>query len=130
MKKIFMMCIISLSLLGAYEAPMSILGSTYVDSKAAFELFNKGVKFLDVRPHSSIVRGKIKSAFEMYVGNMNPQMLAMIIKKNEPVVVYCNGQQCSLTPEAIVKMKSWGYTKLYYYRDGYPAWNYYKLPTE
>jgi rhodanese-related sulfurtransferase len=130
MKKIFLICVISLSLFGAYVAPMSVQGSTYVDSKAAFDLFNQGVKFLDVRPQNSIARGKIRGAIEMYVGNMNPQMISMIIKKDEPVVVYCNGQHCSLTPEAINLMKNWGYSKLYYYRDGYPAWNYYNLPTE
>ena len=130
MKKLFIICIMSFGLFGSYTAPMRVEGSTYVDSKAAFELFNKGAKFLDVRPQGSISKGKIKNAIEMYVGHMSPQKIMLFVKKDEPVVVYCNGQQCSLTPEAIILMKKWGYTKLFYYRDGYPAWKYYNLPTQ
>ena len=130
MKKLFVICIMSLSLFGAYVAPMSVKGTTYVDSKATFELFQKGVKFLDVRPQGSISRGKIKGAIEMYVGSMSLQKIMLFVKKDEPVVVYCNGQHCSLTPEALILMKNWGYTKLYYYRDGYPAWKHYGLPIE
>lgn len=95
-----------------------------------YELFKKGAKFLDVRPQGSISKGKIKGAIEMYVGHMTLQKIMLFVKKDEAVVVYCNGQHCSLTPEALILMKNWGYTKLYYYRDGYPAWKYYGLPVE
>lgn len=130
MRVFLLMCLVSITLFAQYRAPMDVEGSTYVDSKAAYALYQKGAKFLDVRPPNSIARGKIKGAIEMYVGYMTPEKLANVIKKDQAVVVYCNGQYCSLTPEALIKMKKWGYLKLYYYRDGYPAWKYFNLPSE
>lgn len=70
-----------------------------------YELFKKGAKFLDVRPQGSISKGKIKGAIEMYVGHMTLQKIMLFVKKDEAVVVYCNGQHCSLTPEALILMK-------------------------
>ena len=117
-------------LYAAYVAPMSVEGSTYVDTQKAYGLYQKGVKFLDVRPQSITKQGKIKGAKEFYVGYMTPSNITNAVSKSEEVVVYCNGQHCSLTPEALSLMVSWGYKKLYYYRDGYPAWEFNGLPIE
>lgn len=126
MSKLFFTFFVLLSSLFAdYEAPMQIPGTTYCDSKQAYFLHKKGVKFLDVRPLAHYKRGHIKDAINIYVDALTPETLAKLIKPNEEVVVYCNGRTCSLTPEAIIKMLSWGYTHIYYYRDGYPAWKYY-----
>ena len=130
MKKIVIIVLLAVGLFGSYVAPMSVKGTTYVDSQKAFELFNKGVKFIDVRPKSSSARGKIKGAVELYVGYMTPSAIQSVLKKEEEAVLYCNGQRCSLTPEALEILVGWGYTKLYYYRDGYPAWEFYGLPVE
>lgn len=130
MKKLLVMALLAVGLYGSYIAPMNVSGSTYVDSQKAFELFNQGIKFIDVRPKSSSARGKIKGAIELYVGYMTPNAVKSLLKKDEPVVIYCNGQRCSLTPEALEMLAKWGYKKLYYYRDGYPAWEFYGLPVE
>lgn len=130
MKKLWVMVLLAVGLYGSYIAPMSVKGTTYVDSQKAFELYNNGVKFIDVRPKSSSARGKIKGAIELYVGYMTPNALKSVLNKDDEAVVYCNGQRCSLTPEALEMMLKWGYTKLYYYRDGYPAWEFYGLPVE
>lgn len=118
------------TLLANYVAPMDVAGSTYVDSKKAYELFNNGVKFLDVRPAKFLSQGKIKNAIHFYVGDFTKESLQAKVKLNEEVVIYCNGVGCSLTPEAIIEAVNYGYKKVYYYRDGYPAWKYYKLPTD
>ncbi|MEA1914308.1 MAG: rhodanese-like domain-containing protein [Campylobacterota bacterium] len=118
------------TLMASYKAPMEVKGSLTIDSKATYGLYNKGAKFLDVRPMRFVKDGKIKGAIHLYVGDFTKEKLLKIIKLDEEVVVYCNGQSCSLTAEAIIEMLKYGYTKIYYYRDGYPAWKYYQLPME
>ncbi|MCK5111409.1 MAG: rhodanese-like domain-containing protein [Arcobacteraceae bacterium] len=131
-KIIFSFILIVSSLWGGYKAPLNIKGSTTIDTKQAYELYNKKVMFIDVRPSWMVQKqGKIKGAFNYYVGDFNANGLKMILStKNIPVVIYCNGIGCSLSEEAIVKMAPLGYKNIYFYRDGYPAWKHYKLPTK
>ncbi len=129
MKKIiFIMLFITSSLLASYQAPLKVQGSTTIDSKKAFELYNKGVKFLDVRPLRFLKSGKIKNSIHLYVDKMTKTKLEKIINKDEKFVIYCNGAGCPLSAKAIKLAVEYGYTKIYYYRDGIPAWDYYKFP--
>ena len=130
MKKIFSILLIASSLFASYMAPMHVSGSQNVDSQKAYEMFKKGAKFIDVRPPRFLKEGKIKNAHHLYVGSFSKQKLNSIAKENENIIIYCNGQSCSLTAEAIVKAVDYGYKNIFYYRDGYPAWKHYKLPIE
>ena len=120
------------SLWGGYQAPLNIKGSTTINSEKAYELYSKQVIFLDVRPSwMAQKQGKIKGAINYYVGDFNSNGLKeILVTKDTPVVIYCNGAGCSLTEEAIVKILPLGYKNIYFYRDGYPAWKHYKLPTK
>ncbi len=130
MKKIVFILLLVSSLFANYMAPMHVPGSQLIDSKKAYEMFNNGVKFIDVRPDRFVKNGKIKNAYHLYVGSFSKKNLNSIVKQNEDMVIYCNGQRCPLTAEAIEKAVEYGYTKIYYYRDGYPSWNHYKFPIE
>ncbi len=130
MRNLLLVLLFSITTLFAYTAPQTIPGTTYVDTQQAYELYKKKTKFLDVRPEKFIKMGKIHGAAEFYVGLMTPKSVFLIGRKNEPIIVYCNGVNCPLTQEAIEKLKSYGYTNLYYYRDGFPAWKAAKLPME
>jgi rhodanese-related sulfurtransferase len=122
--------VFTVSLYAGYAAPLHVDGSKLVDSKEAYALYQQGVTFVDVRPQRFVTSGMIKGAHHLYVGAMTPQNIQKVAAKDAAVVVYCNGVSCSLTAEAIVKMTAWGYSKIYYYRDGFPAWKYYKLPMQ
>jgi len=132
MKKIALILMLFITVLCAYTAPMKIPGATTVDSRIAHQMFVKGTLFLDVRPEWMVKKeGKIKGAVNLFVEKMTKESAAAVIATpHTPVVVYCNGQGCSLTEEAIVKLVDLGYKHLYFYRDGYPAWTYFRLPIE
>jgi len=130
MKKILLAIIFITSLFASYEAPMNVNGAKTIDSRLAYDMYSKGVKFLDVRPIKFVKFGKIKGALHLYVDNFKKELLEQIVKKDEALVIYCNGRGCPLSSEAIVKLVQYGYTNLYYYRDGFPAWKYYKLPIQ
>lgn len=131
-KVIFTFILIASSLWGNYKAPLHIKGSITVDSQKAYELYNQKVLFLDVRPAWMVKKqGKIKGAINYYVRDITANGLKMLLPaKNTPVVIYCNGIGCSLSEETIVKIAPLGYKNIYFYRDGYPAWTYFKLPIE
>lgn len=130
MKKLILILMIFTSAIFAYEAPLRINGSTYINSEKAYKLYLENVKFLDVRPLNHFKNARIRNAYHLYVDNLTQNSLGKIIQQSEKVVVYCNGRGCSLTHEAIVKMLHFGYKKIYYYRDGFPAWQYFKLPIQ
>ena len=129
MKKIFLLLFVTLSLF-AYQAPMTVKGSKTVNSTIAFDLHKKGVVFIDVRPARFIKDGIIKDAKHVYVEDLTKEKLNSLVKVDEAVVFYCNGPGCSLSAEAIIKAVSYGYKKIYYYRDGFPGWVYYQLPVD
>jgi len=132
MKKFLLLLLLTLSTLFAgYNAPMQVQGSATIDSKTAYDYYNMNALFLDVRPYNMVrQQGKIKDAVNIYVDDMTPERMAKVTQKVNPVIIYCNGAGCSLSAEAAVKLVKWGYSNVYYYRDGYPAWQYYKLPVE
>ena len=131
-KVIFSLILAASTLFGGYKAPLNIEGSVTVDSQKAYDLYSKKVLFLDVRPNWMIQeQGKIKGAVNYYVSDITAEGLQKLLPTKEtPVVIYCNGVGCPLSEEAIVKMAPLGYKKIYFYRHGYPAWKYYKLPID
>ena len=61
---------------------------------------------------------------------MNENALAAEVKKDEPVVFYCNGHSCMRSSKASAMAVGWGWKKVYYYRDGFPAWKAAGNPVE
>ena len=114
MKKLLILLMLTASLF-AFEAPLNVKGAKTIDSRLAYDMFSKNVKFLDVRPIKFVKFGKIAGALHLYVDNFKKELLEQIVKKDEPLVVYCNGRGCPLSSEAIVKLVKYGYTNLYYY---------------
>ena len=58
------------------------------------------------------------------------QRLAEFTKgKDEEVVIYCHGPSCGHSSIACANAVSWGYTKVYYFRDGFPGWKAAGHPT-
>jgi len=46
------------------------------------------------------------------------------------IVIYCNGEDCLRSAKASKMAIGWGFTKIYYYRDGFPAWKKAGYPIE
>ncbi len=112
-------------------SPYTINGSTSVDTIRAFELFESGAYFIDVRKDSDWDAGRIPGAIHLELhSNFHEIALSSEIKKDTPVIIYCNGENCTRSAKAAVKAISWGFTQVYYYRDGFPAWKKALMPIE
>lgn len=117
----------------AEETPMSIEGGTYVSVEQAKEQFDKGVMFVDARVAAEYAEKHIKGAVNVVYKETHPRVAQTdpadtfdVAKlppdKTKTLVFYCNGSPCWKGYKgAAVAIKS-GYTQVYWFRDGLPAW--------
>jgi rhodanese-related sulfurtransferase len=48
--------------------------------------------------------------------------LSRLVGKDDPVVVYCWGEECTWSAYAAAKAIVWGFTRVYRFSGGFPAW--------
>ena len=115
----------------AETAPMSVDGATTVTIDEAAVLFDEGVVFVDVRKPSDWEAGRIPGSINLYFRDgLTEDALLAETGKDEKVVFYCNGVKCDLSSAACAKAVEWGYTQIYYMRDGFPGWEQAGMPVE
>lgn len=100
----------------------AVPGAKTVDTDEAKALHDNGAVFVDVRSPVLWDAGRIPGAYFLPKEEVSEMALAEIASKTDDVVFYCQGIKCPNSSEACVKALSWGYSNVYYYRDGYPAW--------
>lgn len=113
-------------------SPLTVKGAPTVDAAQAKALFDKGVVFVDVRSDKDWGAGRIPDAVHLELNKVfnEATLVQAISAKDKPVVMYCNGHSCMRSSEAAEKAVGWGFTKVYYFRDGYPAWKSAGYPVE
>jgi rhodanese-related sulfurtransferase len=115
----------------ADESPMTVDGATTIDAAKAKELFDQGVVFVDVRSDKDWEAGRVPGAVHIELKHKyNEASLSAAVAKDKPVVLYCNGPSCMRSSEASAQAVSWGFTKVSYYREGYPDWKAAGYPVE
>lgn len=109
----------------AAVSPTSVAGATTVDTATAKQLWEDGAAFLDTRQTSDWDAGHIPEAIhadQKNPGVYNPDYIADKTPRDAAIVCYCNGHSCLRSSKAAEDLVKWGFTKVYYYRDGFPAW--------
>ncbi|WP_282611172.1 rhodanese-like domain-containing protein [Pelagibius sp. Alg239-R121] len=116
----------------AFVAPDTIEGTTMVSPEEAKALYDRGVPFVDVRGDADFDGGRVPGAYHMPLkSNFSEETLvAELGGKDKEMVVYCNGVKCGLSAKACEQAVAWGFTKVYYFREGYPGWNDAGYPVE
>jgi len=110
---------------------MTVEGATTVDSAKAKALFDEEAIFLDVRKNSDWDAGRIPGALHIELKKkLTDASMSAEVKKDEAVVIYCNGESCMRSSKASAMAVGWGFSKVYYYRDGFPAWKSANYPVE
>ena len=112
-------------------SPAQVNGVTTIDTAKANQLFHGGAAFIDTRKLSDWDAGRIPDAIhlELY-SNFTEASLSAEVTKTDAIVCYCNGEECLRSSECSIKAKEWGFTNVYYYRDGFPAWKEAGHPVE
>ncbi len=112
-------------------SPMTVDGAKTVTTEEAKKLFDDGVLFIDVRKDKDWNAGRVADAIQLNIKTtLSEETMSAEMKKADPAVVYCNGERCLRSSNAAKKAVSWGFTNIYYYRDGFPAWKNAGYPVE
>lgn len=116
----------------AADAPMEVAGATTIDTAKAKELFDAGTVFVDPRRDSDWAAGRIPDAVHLELkGVFNEASLTEATGgKDKAVIFYCNGAKCARSATCAEKAAAWGFSNIYYYRDGFPAWKAAGYPVE
>lgn len=112
-----------------YISPETVEGAKLVTTEEAYALWEKRAVFVDTRSTKAFELGRIPGAislpYEPGAESAQPftaESLAEVAEKDEPLVCYCNGLKCDRAPWCASLALEWGYTDVYYYREGFPAW--------
>lgn len=115
----------------AQDSPTTVTGATTVSVEEAYTLFEQEVAFVDVRKPSDFESGHIPEAVHLDLkSTFSEAALAEVVQKSDAVVFYCNGWSCMRSSEATAQAVAWGYSNVYYFRDGMPGWDVAGLPVE
>lgn len=115
------------------ESPETVAGATTVDTAKAKALFDKHAVFVDVRSDKDWDAGRIPGAEHLanHEGKFTEDTLAKAAgSKDKEIVLYCNGHKCLRSSQAATEALKWGFKNVYYYRDGFPAWQAAGNPVE
>ena len=113
------------------DSPMAVEGTATISVDEAKALFDNGVVFVDVRGDSDFEAGRIPGALHLNSKTaLNEASLIEVAKKDQEIVMYCNGQKCMRSSIASEKAVAWGFTNVKYFRDGNPSWQSAGYPVE
>ena len=126
---LFTFFLISESIWAKTPAPEQVDGAVTVSTRRAKTLMNQGATFIDVRRITDYQSSHIQWSIHLDLKlDLTEAALLAVVKKHQPVVFYCNGDMCQRSALASEKAVFWGWTKVYYYRGGFPDWQKAGLP--
>lgn len=117
-------------------------GVKLVEASEVQALQKQGALILDTRKAAEYAEGSIQGALSVPYDpeksakdvNFDPSQdkfdLAKLPDKNKDIVVFCNSGTCWKSYKAAIALAKAGYTKVYWYRNGFPDWKARKLPVE
>jgi len=106
-----------------YSSPEHVEGSITISVEQAKALYDKGTVFIDVRNPRLYAGSHIVGAHHLDLKNgFTEDAVAALVKRDEPVIIYCSGVKCSRSYRASAEAVSWGFKKVHYFRGGIVDW--------
>jgi len=105
----------------AAPSPLGLM----IDVKAAKELFDTGVVFLDARIDEEFKAGHVPQAFQLTSAMFNTPAADDAMKAldpAQPIVIYCGGGDCDASKNLAILLQGAGYTRIHIFEAGFPAW--------
>lgn len=106
------------------EAPDEVVGTTTVSVLEAYSLHKGGAIFIDVRDRASWETGHVEGA--LHLDFTAEEFIALYsndaLDRSTPIVFYCNSSLHNAGAMASYFAAEWGYTNVYFFRDGYYSW--------
>lgn len=126
----------------AANTPESLNGATVVNVDKAKELMGSGARMVDTRVAAEYAEAHIKGAINVPYKEKSAKasdfdaaqdsfdLAKLPADKNAAVISHCNGSECWKSYKGAAVMIKAGYTKVYWFRDGFPAWKAKGYPVE
>ncbi len=80
------------------------------------------VVLIDSRPERAFGQGSIPGAINISDSKFDKETAKLPASKDTPLIFFCGGLKCDLSPKSAVKAKALGYKNVFIYPEGYPAW--------
>lgn len=112
----------------AREAPRQIDGAMTVDVFQARHLYEMGAVFVDVRSDDHWRWGHIEGAVHLNFHRDFHDLARSEWPRDLPLVIYCDSEICASGPAAVSHAVNWGYSRVFYFRGGYFAWQLADFP--
>ena len=102
-----------------------------LDALSAGALFDRGVRFVDVRAHGGYADGHIPGAVNLsLVFDLSKDALMRVARPQDQIVFYCDSKYCEYSAIGAAKAVLWGYTHVDRLAGGVPAWKDANCPIE
>src|SRR5262249_48063954 len=114
------------------EGEYDVMGVTEIDAQTAKALHDRGgVIFVNVRAIGQFDLAHIPGAKNLSLPTrLSKESLATVAGKDDEIVFSCMGKYCPYSAYASAKAVLWGYTRVYRFAGGFPAWQDAGYPTE
>lgn len=102
-----------------------------IDLENAFKLYNKGIKFVDVRDQWDYSDGHVLGSINLPEVEFSPQHESLSeLSKDESLILYCSSDDCGLSKKVAVELLKLGYKSLFVFEDGWETWRDAGYPIE
>lgn len=114
------------------NSPETVTGAVTVNAAEAKALWKEGATFIDTRKNSDWEAGRVPGALHINIKEpeFSKDHILSLVEANHPVISYCNAEKCHRAANGAKKLISYGFTKVYYFRDGFPSWKNAGYPYE
>ncbi|MGG2396204.1 rhodanese-like domain-containing protein [Pseudomonas sp. SH1-B] len=113
----------------AQEAPLQVPGAITVNVMQAKHLYDHGALFIDVRPAREWGWGHVQGAIHMDLHGRFAGLAELSWPREMPLVIYCDSEVCARGALATEQAVRWGFSRVFYFRGGYFAWQLFDLPS-
>ncbi len=113
------------------HAPENIQDVMVVSAEETIEMIlaDPELTVIDSRKKTEYMKGHIEGAVNILNTRLKREDLELLSPdKSKAILFYCNGTRCLRSSDSIKKAKSWGYSKLIWFRGGWNEWSEKRLP--
>lgn len=126
----------------AAETPATLAGAKLVSAEEVKKMLDAGVPVIDTRVAAEYAEKTIKGAISVpykeksakdpgFDASQDQFDLAKLpANKAAPLVMFCNSGECWKSYKASVAAIKAGYSKVHWFRGGFPEWSAKGLPTQ